>query len=232
MTTLVETLFPTAFVVVALDPDSMHYGGRAPNTGILGSLAYATVALILRIPAIVLTYRSVTAIVIFCDLTLTWICSAITTPYRLPYFRPLYSLRILLTPTERRRPWIIYLTPGLFAAQFLHIAYKVVFLGMLRRLLLPGLGETENPTISDANPIKLGVLVFISVLSTAVLCPLEVVATKLAIQRNHAAAEYNSVAQEPEDDNILPDEYVEYAGEEEDVIGLVGPANGRYLIGC
>ena len=102
---------------------------------------------------------------------------------------------------------------------------------MLRRLLLPGLGETENPTISDANPIKLGVLVTISVLSTAILCPLEVVATKLAIQRNHAAAEYNSVAQEPEDDNILPDEYVEYAGEEEDVIGSVAFSNHGCLIG-
>ena len=32
-------------------------GGRAPNTGILGSLAYATVALILNLPAVVITYR-------------------------------------------------------------------------------------------------------------------------------------------------------------------------------
>lgn len=55
--TLLETLVLTAFVVVALDPTSVRYGGRAPNTGILGSLAYATVAMILNLPAVVITYR-------------------------------------------------------------------------------------------------------------------------------------------------------------------------------
>ncbi|KAH8980489.1 hypothetical protein EDB86DRAFT_2979821, partial [Lactarius hatsudake] len=43
---------------------------------------------------------------------------SIITPYQLPYFRPLHSLRVLLTPTERRKPWVLYLTPGLFAADF------------------------------------------------------------------------------------------------------------------
>ena len=56
------------------------------------------------------------------------------------------------------------------------------------------------------------------VVSTAILCPLEVIATKLAIQRNHASAEYNSVLQEEEAD---AEETVEYAGAEEDVIGCV-----------
>lgn len=52
-------------------------------------------------------------------------------------------------------------------------------------------------------------------LSTAILTPLEVIATRLAIQRNHASAEYNSVAQEEEGDA----EDAEYSGAEEDVIG-------------
>ena len=79
----------------------------------------------------------------------------------------------------------------------------------------------EDGTLTNFNPIKLGILVAISVLSTVFLCPLEVIASKLAIQRNHAAPEYNSVVQEPEDDDIAPDEYVEYAGADEDVIGYV-----------
>lgn len=149
----------------------------------------------------------------------SYLSSAITTPYKLPYFRPLYSLRILLTPTERRRPWIIYFTPGLFAARFLQIAYKTIFLGFLRRLLLPELAGNGDTTMPNVNPIKLAILISVSVASTVILCPLEVIATKLAIQRNHAAPEYNSVAQEAEDDDITPDEYVEYAGAEEDVIG-------------
>lgn len=128
------------------------------------------------------------------------------------------SLRVLLTPTERRRPWIIYLTPGLFAAQFIHLAYKIVLLGSLRRLLVPSRID-ENTTVNATFWVKFSIMLIISLLSTIVLCPLEVMATKLAIQRNHAAPEYNSVAQEPEDDAVTGHEYAEYSGAEEDVIG-------------
>lgn len=78
---------------------------------------------------------------------------------------------------------------------------------------------TPSDTPFDYNPIKLGTYLAIVILSTAILCPLEVIATKLAIQRNHAAAEYNSVEQEVEDGDVTPEEYVEYSGAEEDVIG-------------
>ncbi len=73
--------------------------------------------------------------------------------------------------------------------------------------------------VTNYNLIKLGIYIIVVVLSTAILCPLEVITTKLAIQRNHAAAEYNSVEQEVEDDGMTPEEYVEYSGAEEDVIG-------------
>lgn len=131
----------------------------------------------------------------------------------------MYSLRILLTPTERRRPWMIFFTPGLFPALFLHLAYKIVIMGIFRQLLLPSPSESGDSPIASANPIKLGILGGIALLSTLILCPLEVIASKLAIQRNHAAPEYNSVSQEVEDGDTTPDEYVEYAGAEEDVIG-------------
>lgn len=146
---------------------------------------------------------------------------SITTPYRLPWFNPVYSLRVLLTPTERRKPWIIYFTPGLFAAQFLHLAYKIIFIGSLRRLLLPSLPIGEDGRIGDISFWKLGIMLAIGLVSTVILCPLEVIASKLAIQRNHAAPEYNSVAQEVEDDALNNEEYAEYSGAEEDVIGSV-----------
>ncbi|KAI0093056.1 mitochondrial carrier [Irpex rosettiformis] len=202
MPMLLETSLLSIFVLVALDSSAMRYGGRIPSTGILGRLAYATVALILNLPAVVVTYR------------------AITTPYRLPYFRPIYSLRILLTPTERRRPWMIYTAPGLFAAQFLHLVYKVIFVGSLKAFLLPSSEEPGDKPLLNASPVAIGVMIAIGLLSTVILCPLEVIASKLAIQRNHAAPEYNSVSQEVEEDGITPEEYVEYAGAEEDVIGL------------
>jgi hypothetical protein len=52
--------------------------------------------------------------------------------------------------------------------------------------------------------------------STAILTPLEVISTRLAIQRNHAAPEFNSVVQEVEGEG---EEHAEYSGAEEDVIG-------------
>lgn len=55
-------------------------------------------------------------------------------------------------------------------------------------------------------------------MATVILAPLEVIATRLAIQRNHASSEYNSVSQETEGDG---EENVEYSGAVEDVIGYV-----------
>lgn len=148
--------------------------------------------MLVALPAAIITYRS------------------IVTPYRLPWFSAVYSLRILLTPTERRRPWVLYLTPGLLIAQVFHAAYTVVIIRSIRILLL------SNDNFSS---IKFGIYVAIEVLSTAITCPLEVMTTKLAIQRNHTTVEYNSVEQEVEDDAVEGHEYAEYSGQEEDVIG-------------
>lgn len=142
---------------------------------------------------------------------------AITTPCRLPYFRPMYSLRILLTPTERRRPWVLYLTPGLFPAQLLHSAYSIIILRTVRRFLVPTTQDANSGF--EIHPVKFAIYAVIAILSTVILCPLEVIVTKLAIQRNHAAAEYNSVEQEVEPDAASGEEYSEYSGAEEDVIG-------------
>lgn len=130
----------------------------------------------------------------------------------------MHSLRVLLTPTERKRPWILYLTPGLLLSEVLHIAIVVLGLGPLRRLLLPALSRKSELTIADISIAKLSIYIVLVVISTAILTPLEVIATRLAIQRNHASAEYNSVSQEVDGD---ADETAEFSGSDEDVIGLV-----------
>lgn len=126
------------------------------------------------------------------------------------------SLRILLTPTERRRPWILYLTPGLLIAEVLHIAIVVLGLGPLRRLLVPALSHKSTDTLADISPFKLAIYLIIVFVSIVILTPLEVIETRLAIQRNHASSEYNSVSQEVEGD---AEEIAEFSGAEEDVIG-------------
>lgn len=101
------------------------------------------------------------------------------------------------------------------AAELCHIVIIVVLLGPMRRVLLPRTPKgVINP--SDVSVWKLVLYLILLVASILVLAPLEVIATRLAIQRNHASSEYNSVSQEVDGDTEATEEY---AGTEEDVIG-------------
>jgi len=198
MPTTISTLILTVFVLGFFRTG--HRGAYSPPpAGPLGMLGYTIVSMLIALPSKVITYR------------------AITTPHKLPYFKPIYSLRVLLTPTERRRPWIIYLTPGLLTTQVCHITYVVLALRSFRHLLLPRLSQPGVPTKEELSNVSLTIYFVVVLFSTVILTPLEVIATRLAIQRNHAAPEYNSVVQEEEGD---AEQHAEYSGVEEDVIGL------------
>ncbi|KAJ6586982.1 hypothetical protein DFH09DRAFT_1142173 [Mycena vulgaris] len=198
MPTFLTTLTVSIAILTFLDTSHRHGAYRAPVAGVLGTLFYGIGMMILSLPSAIITYRS------------------ITTPHKLPYFKPIKSLRVLLTPTEMRRPWILYLTPGLLLAECSHVAYVTLVLGPLHRLLVPMI---EGPGIlyPDISPVKLSFYFVVVLVSTGILTPLEVIATRLAIQRNHASAEYNSVTQEVDGET---EEVAEFAGAEEDVIGL------------
>jgi hypothetical protein len=196
MPSLLSTLFVTGVILIFMDTPSPSHGKyHAPNTSLLGTLFYSILMMLVSLPTSIITYRS------------------ITTPLRLSSFNPVKSLRAILTPTERRKPWILYLTPGLLAAEVSHIFIVVVGLGPMRRLLLP---VPEAGSIPDISFTKLGIYIMVVIFTTSVLAPLEVISIRLAIQRNHASAEYNSVSQEVDGDEDVP----EFSGNEEDVIGL------------
>ncbi|KAG7098641.1 hypothetical protein E1B28_000557 [Marasmius oreades] len=197
MPTLLSTAFVTGLIIAFMDtPKPSHGKYRAPEASILGTLFYSTLLMLISLPTSIMTYR------------------AITTPLRLPWLNAAKSLRVLLTPTERRRPWILYLTPGLLAAEVSHIAVVVMGLNPLRRLLLPS--QTVK-FFEEVSYLKFGIYLIILSLSVIVLAPLEVMATRLAIQRNHSSTEYNSVSQEITGDAEGPNEF---SGTDEDVIGL------------
>ncbi|KIY73105.1 hypothetical protein CYLTODRAFT_434448 [Cylindrobasidium torrendii FP15055 ss-10] len=195
MPTLLSTSVVTLTLLFVMDSRPTHGTYHAPNAGIFGTLFYSIFMMLIALPTAIITYR------------------AITTPHKLPYFNPTKSLRALLTATERRRPWIIFLTPGLLAAEVSHIALVVLVLTPLRRLLLPALpADNSLPEIST---FKIVIYVLVVAAFTVVLTPLEVVATRLAIQRNHSPADYDNLSQDP--DGTDGDDF---AGAEEDVIGL------------
>lgn len=146
--------------------------------------------------------------------------SAITTPHRLPWFAPKKALQILLTPYELHRPWVLYLAPGLMLARTLHVIWLVFIQRGVRRLLLPSLdpdklAETDDPIGMFDSPIRLGFYIFfVGLGAVAVLTPLEVISTRLSVQRNNS--QVGGFGAVPEEE--LPD--LEYAGRDEDVIAL------------
>lgn len=197
--TAITTVSLTIFVLLFVDAEKprRHSRYRAPDSGILGTLFYSIMMLIVQLPTTIITYRS------------------ITTPVRLGYFNFMQALRVLLTPTERQKPWILYLTPGLMAAEVAHILVVVFVLGPFRRILLPAFSSPDTK-LEDVSGWSFLLYTVLAAICTAIMAPLEVISTRLAIQRNHSSAELNSVQQEGGDDGEPMEDY----GSDEETIGL------------
>lgn len=99
------------------------------------------------------------------------------------------ALRALFTDYERKKPWALWLTPGLAPALIIHIFLQVPVFNSIRRLISIQPLPTSNPVLLACS---LGVCLF----STIFLAPLDVIVTRLVIQRNYgpAAAELPTTA--------------------------------------
>lgn len=170
-------------------PDRGHH---SPHS-LLIMFAFGVLSLLFSIPFSIITYR------------------AITTPYKLPYFGLRKSLRVLLTATERARPWTLYLTPGLFVTQFLTIALMILGLIPLQHLILPNFPKSKHEIDAAIIGRLVGFFAIITI-GTTVIVPLEIMANRLALQRNHASAL-------PQDGDVVAEELTPYSATE-DVIGL------------
>jgi len=84
----VVIILPVAFVLELANTHIMRFDFAIP-------LARTVLLALVCLPLSVLYIRSV------------------TTPYRLPWFSPIRSLRVLLSPKEFRHPWVVYAIPGL-----------------------------------------------------------------------------------------------------------------------
>jgi hypothetical protein len=201
---VVLTLYVGAIMGKSLANSKTPGRYSVPEAGSLQILAYTALLSVLTIPFTIISNR------------------AITTPRKLPWFNIQLSLQILLTPTERRRPWTLYLIPGLFFAQGLHILWVVIVMHSLRRVLLPSMGHIDDVKgiPEDFTPLRFGLYFVVILLSIFVLCPLEVIATRLSLQRSHgSSAEFSELPQE-EQGLTVDEDGVEFAGTDEDVVGL------------
>ncbi|GAB1522176.1 hypothetical protein RhiTH_005288 [Rhizoctonia solani] len=208
MPALVSTVLLTWWAILTI-PGHAKYKPRSsmhiPATGVFRGLLYGFGSLAVSIPYEILFNR------------------AVCTPHRLPWFRPMEALRIILTPYELRKPWVLYLTPGLLAARMLIVVWVVAIARIVRAMLLPSLSDglssahdtdDQNRMTKFLNMTNFTIFVLFSMSSTAILCPLEVLATRLSVQRNHPTTDADCAI------DGMADPAADYIGEEEDVIAL------------
>ncbi|KAK1231025.1 hypothetical protein PQX77_005865 [Marasmius sp. AFHP31] len=111
---------------------------------------------------------------------------AITTSYKLPWLSPAKSLRILLSPTERRSPWKLYLLPGYLISRAIVFAFWLG-VGPIRDVLLPD--NVRNPPpdqVSTGTKAMIPYILF-HILLILVQTPLRVAVVRLSLQRCHDA---------------------------------------------
>ncbi|KAG6916346.1 hypothetical protein DXG01_007237 [Tephrocybe rancida] len=138
---------------------------------------------------------------------------AIVTPYKLPYLDIRRNIRTLLSSTERARPWILYLTPGLLVAELLKVAISLPAITSLRNLVLPSIPHSgEDRNISFI--LRFSAYIILIVLGTSIIVPLEIISTRLTLQRNHAPQDDDGV-----DESATADPALSLYSAEEDVIG-------------
>ncbi|KAK8846522.1 hypothetical protein IAR55_005608 [Kwoniella newhampshirensis] len=143
---------------------------------------------------------------------------SIITPYKLPN-SPATSLRILLSPHELSRPYMLYLTPGLLATTFTHSICVTLVARTMRVFFL---GAAVADEVSDDISIWRWMLFIVwQSLATLWLTPLEVVGTRLSVQTNTGGIV-------PPSEEEGPPEGVSFCGTDEDVIGL-RPTTEPYL---
>ncbi|KAF8326607.1 mitochondrial carrier [Cantharellus anzutake] len=145
---------------------------------------------------------------------------AICTPHKLPWLNPRLALRVLFTSYERQNPWRLYFTPGIALAQALHVIYFFTVVRGARSLFVPSFtpGYRSSWGVLRGFWPFVGFVVYILFLCLGfiVLCPLEVLAARLSVQRNHYRSAGGVPA--PVQEELPPG--LEYSGENEDVIGL------------
>ncbi|KAJ6531935.1 hypothetical protein B0H19DRAFT_1189241 [Mycena capillaripes] len=161
MPTLMATFFftlmwPFGWFKLYLSPSSPTTTRVGPSSSLIYTLIYTII--------LVTTYR------------------AIATPRKLDVLNAREALHILFSAHERKKPWVIFQIPGLLPALFLNLGIFHFIVSPLRDLIRPWWLHDYSP-LEDV--LRNAGLVLLAMLSTIVSAPLEVIVTRLALQRNY-----------------------------------------------
>ncbi|KAK0223289.1 hypothetical protein IW262DRAFT_1295108 [Armillaria fumosa] len=97
--------------------------------------------------------------------------------------KPKEYLHYLLSDHERENPWAIYQIPGLLPALVITVFINIKVIRPLHYLIFP-VDHPEDMSVTETC-LGLACILLVTALGTAVLTPLEVITTRLALQRNH-----------------------------------------------
>ncbi|KAK7025544.1 hypothetical protein VNI00_015897 [Paramarasmius palmivorus] len=160
------------FTLLVLQGFDGGVGGKVPwksdQRGVVQNLMIVIFTLAIKIPLDVLKNR------------------AIVTPYKLSFFNPKAGFHLLLSPTERAKPWKLYSLPGLlptYLAQFL--VPMAMMMARMFLLAVKNKNDLNSPLFMAA---AIGFL-FFALGCSVVQAPLEVVYVRLSIQRHRSENE-------------------------------------------
>jgi hypothetical protein len=109
---------------------------------------------------------------------------AVTTREDIPSFSIGRALDALLSPTERRHPYRIFIIPGLFVACTSWVLYIVGTIGARHFLFVNQISDKfeDWENMRPYLPLLVGAIIFSVALNALVLTPLEVIMVRLSIQ--------------------------------------------------
>ncbi|TDL21110.1 hypothetical protein BD410DRAFT_790164 [Rickenella mellea] len=133
----------------------------------LRTMIYILIRAVFVLPAIVLTDRSM------------------TTRADLPWFAPKHALNVLISPSERKRPWTLY-KPSLVLSYITVLLYSVYILEPTTDAIETIQHHTFGPVIGPIHIIPkilwIGSHILFRLASAAVLCSLDVIITRMSVQ--------------------------------------------------
>ncbi|KAF7374774.1 Mitochondrial carrier [Mycena sanguinolenta] len=111
---------------------------------------------------------------------------SITSPRKLDVLNAREALHVLFSLHERKKPWVIFQTPGLLAALLINLGVHHLFTQPLINILI-----SSNMYFSTTGESGItGGFMLVALLATIVRAPLEVITTRLALQRNYGGIEF------------------------------------------
>ncbi|KIK93117.1 hypothetical protein PAXRUDRAFT_829263 [Paxillus rubicundulus Ve08.2h10] len=106
----------------------------------------------------------------------------VTAREMLPFFDVRRAIPVLFSRPERRQPWLLYLTPGVVPVTLLQLACGHLVAQIQDAVTSLVVDREISYGVSTLTLVRLGCVI----LRTAMTTPLQVIAVRLAIQRNRS----------------------------------------------